>query len=141
MPNASELKNDFVNGASGASAKLVDRYTKRTDKAARAASDDAQNAYKQAMADPKVIARRQSMLKKVTEEEMNAAMRAKGGSAYAAGVANAGDKWANKVQPFFDTIDQTVAKLPARTRDVAANVQKRVTPIAVALRAKKESMG
>lgn len=141
MPNAQEVKNDYVNGATGASDKLVKKYIARTDKLARAASNDAQMNYESAMKDPKVLKRRQNNLRKLSEEDLNRSMQAKGGPAYSAGVMTAGDKWANNVQPYFSELDNIVKSLPARTRDPKTNVVNRVAPIAVGLRAKKESMG
>jgi hypothetical protein len=141
MPNANEVKGDYVNGATGASDKLVRKYVARTDKLARASSNDAQANFEAAMKDPKVLKRRQNNLRKLSEEDLNRSMQAKGGSAYSAGVMNAGEKWANNVQPYFSELVTITKSLPPRTRDPKTNVMNRVAPIAVGLRAKKESMG
>lgn len=139
--NASEAKKDYVQYASSASDKLVREFTQRTDKVARGASAEAQASYEAAMRDPVVLKRRQKNLAKITEEEMNAAMRAKGASAYSAGVTASADKWERKVQPYFAEIDRVLPTMKARGRDVTANVQNRVLPIALALRKLKEAQG
>ena len=67
---------------------------------------------------------------------------------YAQGVANsaqifsqktaaASGKWQNKFAPYAQIINTIVPSLPAKTTDVATNVQNRVVPIAVALRQAK----
>lgn len=140
MPSPSEVKADYVSGAAAAGGKLVDRYTKVTDKLAKASSDAAQKSYAEAMRDPKVLQRRQNNLKKLSEEDLNKAMRDKGGAAYSAGVAAGADKWEKNVAPYFTEIDNISRALPARTRDPATNVTNRVTPFAVGLRKKKDSM-
>lgn len=141
MPiDRSAAQNDYASGAAGGSEKLVRKYIQRTDKLARAASDAAQASYKAAMSDPKVLARRQSRLKQRTEEDLNNGMRTKGQAAYSTAVQNAAPKWGQATAPYLDVIDAVVPTLPARTRDVAANVNGRVLPLAQKLRAKKDSM-
>ena len=123
-----------------ATGDLVEGYEKRTDKVARMSSDDAQTNFEAAMKDPKVLKRRQSKLKKLSESDLNDAMRTKGAARYAEGTAASADKALENVTPYLEEIDSITARLPARTRDPRANVMNRVVPIAVGLREKKEKM-
>lgn len=131
----------YTRNTAAATGDLVDGYIARTDKAARMASDDAQKNYEDAMRDPIVIKRRQLKLKKVSESDLNEAMRTKGAARYAEGTAASADKALANVEPFLAEIDSIVAKLPPRTRDPRKNVMDRVVPLAVGLRAKKDRMG
>ena len=141
MANAQDLKSDFVANGQAAAAKLVKNYTARTDKVARASSDDAQARYETAMRDPATLKRRQSKLKKVNEADLNAAMAAKGSSNFSTGIGAAGDKWANNVQPYLDEQDRIVKTLKPAGMDVQANVMNRVAPLAVGLHQKKITQG
>lgn len=134
-------KSEYRNRTAGASQKLVDRFKAAPNKVARGSSDAAQRAYQAAMADPKVIARRQKNLAKLTDEELNRAMELKGASAYSAGTAAATDKWERNITPYIQEIDRIVATLPERTRDVNQNVDRRLKPLATGLRAKKDALG
>jgi hypothetical protein len=131
--------NEYKNRTAGAAQKLVDKYTATSGKLAKASSDSAQKAYIAGVSDPKAQARRQQNLRKLNEEDLNAAMRAKGGAAYSTGTQAGADKWSKNVEPYLQTIESTVAGLPERTRDVTQNVTNRVLPIAKALNAKKNS--
>lgn len=131
---------DYADRAASAGGKLVRKYKARTDKLARASSDEAQRAYVTAISDPKVQARRQSKLKRLSEQDLNNAMEAKGAANYASGVQAGAPKWEKGFSPYAPIIDATVAGFPAKTRDVASNVSNRVTKLAQALRAKKDSM-
>jgi len=133
-------KDKYTRNTAAATGDLVDGYVARTDKAARMASDDAQKNFEDAMRDPVVIKRRQAKLKKVSEADLNEAMRTKGAARYAEGTAASADKALENVEPFLTEIDTIVAKLPPRTRDPRKNVMDRVIPLAVGLRAKKDKM-
>lgn len=142
MPiDLNDARAEYERNASAASEKLVRKFTQATGKVDKARSPAAQAAYEAAMRDPKVLARRQKALSKVSENEVNEAMRAKGGAAYSAGVSAGVDKWQRNVAPYMSELDRTVAGLPARSRDVAANVQNRVLPIAKNLNALKDKQG
>ena len=133
-------KRKYTERTAVATGDLVEGYEKRTDKVARMSSDDAQKNFESAMKDPAVLKRRQSKLKKVSESDLNEAMRTKGAARYAEGTAASADKALENVTPFLEEIDIITARLPARTRDPRANVMNRVIPIAVGLREKKEKM-
>jgi hypothetical protein len=141
MPiDTNSAMEEYKSRTSQAGTKLVSRYRAATNKLARATSDAAQNAYKAAMSDPKVLERRRSNLRKLSEEDLNRNMELKGASAYSAGTSAGADKWGRNFAPYASVIDSTTASLPERTRDPVANVTNRVIPLAKNLRAKKDSM-
>lgn len=133
-------KRKYTERTAVATGDLVEGYTARTDKVARMASDDAQANFEAAMRDSAVLKRRQSKLKKLSESDLNEAMRTKGATRYAEGTAASADKALANVTPYLDEIDKIVTSLPARTRDPAQNVMKRVVPLAVGLSDKKKRM-
>lgn len=133
-------KDKYTRNTAAATGDLVDGYIARTDKVARMASDDAQRNFEDAMRDAAVLKRRQSKLKKLTESDLNEAMRTKGATRYAEGTAAASDKALENVEPYLTELDSIVAKLPPRTRDPRKNVMDRVIPIAVGLSEKKKRM-
>lgn len=133
-------KRKYTERTAVATGDLVEGYTRRTDKVARMSSDDAQKNFEAAMKDPGVLKRRQTKLKKLSESDLDEAMRTKGAARYAEGTAASADKALDNVTPYLDEIDSIVAKLPARTRDARANVMNRVVPLAVGLREKKERL-
>lgn len=135
-----EWKRKYTERTAVAGGDLVKGYTRRTDKVARMASDDAQTNFEAAMKDPAVLKRRQSKLKKLSEADLNEAMEKKGAARYAEGTAAAADKALERVTPFLEEIDKTVSALPPRTRDPRANVMNRVVPLAVNLNEKKKKM-
>jgi len=133
-------KRKYTERTAVATGDLVEGYERRTDKVTRMSSDDAQKNFEAAMKDPNVLKRRQSKLKKLSESDLNEAMRTKGAARYAEGTAASADKALANVEPYLDEIDNITAKMPARTRDPRANVMNRVVPLAVGLREKKEKM-
>lgn len=142
MPiDVNAAREEYESRAGQSADKLVRKFTAATGKVEKARSPAAQKAYEDAMRDPKVLARRQKALGKVTEAEVNEAMQRKGASAYAAGVAAGADKWGRNVAPYMSELDRTVASLPARTRDPVQNVMGRVAPIAKNLNALKDKQG
>jgi len=133
-------KRKYTDRTSVASGDLVEGYIKRTDKVARMASEDAQKNFEAAMKDPDVLKRRQAKLKKLSESDLNEAMRTKGAARYAEGTAAAADKALANVTPYLEEIDRIVPTLPARSRDPRKNVIDRVVPLAVGLAEKKKRM-
>ena len=141
MPiDRAKWKEKYTRNTAAATGDLVDGYIARTDKVARMASDDAQKNFEEAMREPAVLKRRQTKLKKLSEGDLNEAMRTKGAARYAEGTAASADKALENVEPFLTELDSIVAKLPARTRDPRKNVMDRVIPIAVGLAEKKKRM-
>lgn len=134
-------KRKYTERTAVATGDLVEGYINRPDKVARMSSDDAQKNFEDAMRDPNVLRRRQSKLKKLTESDLNEAMRTKGAARYAEGTAASADKALMNVTPYLEEIDRIVASLPARTRDPRKNVMDRVVPLAVGLSDKKKKMG
>jgi hypothetical protein len=141
MPiDVSAAKEDYVSGAKAKTDKLIRKYTARTDKIAKATSDDAQKRYVEGVTDPVSQKKRLIKLKKLSDSNLNAMMEAKGRTAYPAGVEAAKDKWAGEFDPFAKEIDAILPKLRPPTRDAASNVANRVTPLAVGLQNKKKAM-
>jgi len=133
-------KDKYTRNTAAATGDLVDGYVARTDKVTRMASDDAQKNFEDAMRDAAVLKRRQSKLKKLSESDLNDAMRTKGATRYAEGTAASADKALANVEPYLAELETIVTKLPARTRDPRKNVMDRVVPIAVGLSEKKRRM-
>jgi len=133
-------KDKYTRNTAAATGDLVDGYIARTDKVTRMSSDAAQANYEAAMRDKAVLERRQAKLKKVSESDLNEAMRTKGATRYAEGTAASADKALTNVEPYLDEIDRIVTTMKPRTRDPRQNVMERVVPLAVGLRAKKDRM-
>lgn len=141
MVDVSEMKSEYASRTSASSQKLVRRYVNKTGKLEAAASDHAQKNYISGVTDPEAQKRRQTNLRKLSESELNAAMEAKGGSAYAAGTSAAQDKWAKNVTPYLENADKIVASLPPRSRDPIANVNNRLIPLVKAQSDLKKKLG
>ncbi len=139
MANVEKWKKRYEEGTSGAGSRLVEGYVEKTGKLAAATSDSAQKSYEEAMKDPKVLKRRQNKLKKLSEDDLNKAMEAKGSTAYTTGTAAAVDKAAQNVSDFLNKQEEIVKSLPPRTRDVKSNVLNRVVPLAEGMSKLKES--
>lgn len=138
--NKAAAVEDWVDGAKAKSEKLVRKYTERTDKLARATSDDAQNAYVAGVTDPVSQRLRLIRLKELSEEDLNRGMREKGPTTYPAGIDAGKEKYDRRVGPYMDEIDRIVPTMEARTRDARANVMNRVIPIATGLQNKKKAI-
>lgn len=139
--NKSNWLQDYKNGTAANSDKLVRNYTQATGKLAAATSDAAQKNFEDAMKDPRVLARRNAELKKLTEADLNKGMEATGASAYREGTTNNAEKALSRVGPYLDEIDTIKTSLKPRTRDAAQNVNNRVLPLATGLAAKKARGG
>jgi len=141
MPiNVTEAKEDYVSGAKAKVDKLVRKYSARTDKIARGTSPEAQAAYIAGVTDPVSQRKRLAKLKKLSDGDLNTAMESKGRTAYPTGVEAAKDKWAGEFSSYASEIDSILPKLKPKTRDAAANVLGRVTPLAVGLQNKKKAI-
>jgi hypothetical protein len=141
MPIDTEtVKKDWQSGAKAKVDKLIREYTKRTDKIARATSDEAQKNYIEGVTDPSSQKLRLVRLKELSDSDLNAAMEAKGRTAYTGGVDASVDKYGKHVDPYFKEIDSILPKLKPRTRDARTNVTERVIPLAVGLQNKKKAL-
>lgn len=141
MPIDTTAARDYwQSGAKAKVDKLVVKYTKRTDKIARATSDTAQKAYVDGVTDPTSQKLRLVRLKELSDADLNKAMEDKGRAAYPAGIDAAVEKYGKHVDPYFKELDVIVPKLAAPTRDARTNVTNRVIPIAVGLQNKKKAL-
>lgn len=140
MADMNKLQEKYRTRASGAAQDLVDNYTARTDKLARASSDNAEKAYAAGVQNAVAKKRRQKGLKKLSEEDLNKGMRDKGQTAYSTAVNASGDKWSKNAAPFISEAERISASLPARSADPLANVDARVKPVVKGLSDLKDKM-
>jgi len=141
MPiDVTEAGKDWQSGAKAKVEKLVRKYSARTDKIAKATSDDAQKAYVAGVTDPTSQKLRVTRLKELSDADLNTAMEDKGRGAYPTGVDAAVTKYTRHVDPYMKEIDAIVPKLKPATRDARSNVMERVIPIAVGLQNKKKAI-
>lgn len=134
-----KFKERYVAGSSANAGKLVEEYVRKTGKLDAAKSDAAEATYAAKLQAAIANKSRQKALGRVTESEMNAAMLAKGESAYRAGTAASADKMVKNVEPYLATLDNL--KLPARTADPMQNIDNRVKGVARALLETKKRIG
>lgn len=139
MIDRTKFKERYVSGASANADKLVENYVATPGKLDAAKSEQAEKNYAVKVAEAVANKSRQKALGKVSESEMNAAMLAKGGSAYRAGTAASADKTLKNVEPYLATLDNL--KLPARTADPMQNIDNRVKGVAKALIDTKKRVG
>jgi len=139
--NRANWIEDYKKGTSANADKLVREYVATPNKIDAATSASAQKNYEDAMRDAKVLARRVTNLKKVSEADLNAAMQAKGQARYSEGTSAGANKAAARVEPYLVELDRIVPTLPAAGRDGVQNVTNRVIPIVKALQDKKAQIG
>ncbi len=100
---------------------------------------EGQALYTEMMSNPAVLARREKGINKVSNEEWKSNATTKGAPIIAARMKLASGKQASNFEPYRSLLEGIT--LPAKTSDPATNVTNRVTPIAVAFRAKKDEIG
>ena len=98
-----------------------------------------QGLYVQMLSDPNVLARRTKGIDRVSDESWRTDTITKGAGIIGSRMTLAADKQASRVAPYMSVLASM--ELAPRTADPATNVANRVTPIAVALRAKKNEIG
>jgi len=138
--DVTEASKDYVDGAKAKVAKLIRKYTAKTNKLALATSDTAQKAYVAGVTDPVSQKLRLMRLKELSEADLNKAMEDAAPVTYPAGIDRGAVKYTRRVTPFMGEIDRIVPTLKPRGRDAAANVTARVTPIAVGLQNKRKAL-
>ncbi len=126
-----KAKERYVSGASANAEKLVENYIAQPGKLDAAKSDQAEKNYAEQVAKAVAAKARQKALGRLSEQDLNAGMLAKGASAYRAGTNAASGDWASEVEPHLATLDNL--KLPARTSDPMQNIDNRVKGVAKAL--------
>jgi len=100
---------------------------------------EAQALYEEQMSNPAVLARRASGIEKTTNEQMKAAMMAKGAPVIGSRMAAADGAWGSGWSPYKAALE--AVDLPAKTGDPMTNIDQRLKPIVAALVAKKEEEG
>lgn len=126
-----KARQRYVSGASANAEKLVENYIAQPGKLDAAKSEQAEKNFAEQMAKVVASKARQKALGRLSEQDLNAGMQAKGASAYRAGTAAAENDWASEVEPHLATLDNL--KLPARTSDPMQNIDNRVKGVARAL--------
>lgn len=109
-----------------------------TDWQEKAASDDAENLWKEKIDEAASRKARQKAIGAVSNEEWRSAAVNKGAARIGAGMTAAKAKRAAKFEPYRNAIEGL--SLPAKTADPAQNVTNRVIPIATTLSELKKSM-
>jgi len=138
--DVTEATRDWQDGAKGKVSKLVRKYIANPNKLAAATSDAAQKAYVAGVTDPVSQRLRLQRLRELSEADLNKAMEDAAPVTYPAGIDKSIMKYGRRVAPFMAEIDRIRPTLKPRTRDAAANVTARVTPIAVGLANKKKAL-
>jgi len=126
-----KAKERYVSGASANAEKLVENYVAQPGKLDAAKSDQAEKNFAEGVSKAVSTKSRQKALGRLTEQDLNTAMLAKGASSYRTGTSAAKDTWAEEVEPHLATLDNL--KLPARTTDPMQNIDNRVKGVAKAL--------
>ena len=98
-----------------------------------------QGLYVQMLSDPAVLARRTKGIDRVSDESWRTDTINKGAAVIGSRMTGAADKQVSRFAPYAAVLQGI--ELAPRTADPATNVANRVTPIAVALRAKKNEIG
>jgi hypothetical protein len=91
------------------------------------------------LSDPAVLARRTKGIDRVSDESWRTDTINKGAAVIGSRMTGAADKQVSRFAPYAAVLQGI--ELQPRTADPATNVANRVTPIAVALRAKKNEIG
>ena len=100
---------------------------------------EAQALYEEQMSNPAVLARRASGIEKVSNTDMQNAMREKGAPVIGSRMAAADGKWGTGWSPYKAALE--AVDLPQKTGDPMTNIDQRLKPIVAALVAKKEEEG
>jgi hypothetical protein len=134
-------KQNYVTGSANNSQKLVTNYVKKTGKLDAAKSDSAEALWAAKIQQAIANKSRQKGLAGTTENAMNSAMTARGGTNYASGTAANADKQATNVAPYLDALDSLEGKYPARVADGMQNLTNRAGLVVKTLQALKKSIG
>ncbi len=131
-----EVEANFRSGAAVAPSRYAAAVAKTTGVIAAAIAGEALWAQKMQTA----IANKTRMkaLGKVTDSEWQEAASGKGAQRIGPGMTASAEKQSKNFAPYLSSLQGI--NLPARTADPAQNVLNRVTPIAVALAAKKKAL-
>ena len=100
---------------------------------------EAQALYEEMMMRADVLARRAAGISKVSNTEMQKAMREKGAPVIGSRMAASDGKWGTGWSPYKAALE--AVDLPAKTGDPMTNIDQRLKPIVAAMVAKKEEIG
>jgi hypothetical protein len=116
---------------------IKNRYMAGVDRAdweAGAGSDAAEANYAAGVQEALASKSRQAGVRKAGNARWKDRALTKGANAIAAGVTAGLPAYQENFGPIYDAILSTVARLPARTRDIGENIANRVAPVALAAR-------
>ncbi len=141
MPiDRSAFKEDYLNGTRNNAEKLVRNYVNRRGKLDAAASDEAEDLYREKLEAALAARKRQKALQRISEEDMNKGMRETGAAAYKAKTKLKVDKLLKNVEPYLDVLDSLEGRLPPRTADPMENLINRAGAVVTALHEKKREL-
>ncbi len=141
MPiDRSAFKEDYLAGTRNNAEKLVRNYVNRKGKLDAAASDEAEELYREKLEAAIAARKRQKALRKVSEEDMNRGMKETGAAAYKAKTRLKADKMLKNVEPYLDVLDELEGNLPPRTADPMENLVNRAGKVVMALHEKKKEL-
>lgn len=131
------FKEDYKKGTREGASKLVRNYVNKKGKLEAAASDSAEDLWREKIEAAAAARKRQKALRNVSESDMNAGMMATGEAAYKAKTAAKADKMLSNVEPYLKELDNLEGKLPPRTSDPMENLVNRAGMVVMALHNKK----
>ncbi len=135
--NLAEWQDEYQKGVQAKGEKWRRRFLATSGIAEKAKSDAAESAYATGVQNAVANKLRQKKLAGITDADIKGPVERGGATLYSTPAQAKAPKAAKGFAPYAPIIDSTVANLPARTADAAANVAARVTPIAVALQNRK----
>lgn len=133
----SEWEDEYKKGVGNKADKWRRRFLATTGIAEKAKSDAAESAYATGVQNAVTNKLRQKKLAGISDADIKGPVERGGSALYSVPAQAKSAKAAKGFSVYAPIIDSTVAALPARQADAAANVAARVTPIAVALQNRK----
>ncbi len=138
MPiSITEWEDEYKKGVANKADKWRRRFLATSGIAEKAKSDAAESAYATGVQNAVANKLRQKKLAGISDADIKGPVERGGAGLYSTPAQAKSAKAAKGFSVYAPIIDSTVAGLPPRTADAAANVSARVTPIAVALQARK----
>jgi len=132
VPNASEVAEDWSQGASGAGSDFVEAALNASDDwLSAASSDQAQSNYETAMQDPNVLQRRQDNTDDSARSRYESSVEAFGQQRYQSGVNNAQQEFQTAISEVLSAIDGL--QIPDRGRPLSQANQDRALQVQRAL--------
>ncbi len=128
MKTKAEARANFE----AAAAYIPARYLAGVEKAdwfGPASSNQAETNYAAGVSDAVAKKRRQTQIKKISNEDWKSAAREKGAPVIGTRITAALPKWEANWGPMYDQVQSKVAALPPKTVDFRANITARLIPV------------